>query len=210
MKPDLKEYWENVHAKGHGPCTHDSETVNLHNIGVESSTPRATVMEIGPGDGKLIRSLARKQNVTTVDIAANALKNVEDCCDFTYLTEDMDKIPSGEYDLVVCQLVFQHCPDEAVDWIMKHAIRSLKQGVGLFSFQFAFLVFGDELTPGGGWWGDRGLVGSYLFFRNPQYMRDTVEEYGGTVTWESPVKPHNQIGWQVFHVRKLPKEAKNP
>jgi hypothetical protein len=197
----LKGYWEEVHQKGHAACSSPGEVLRDHNLSAYLDGPNKQIMEIGIGDGSLVRHFAQYHKVTAVDIAPSALTQVADVS-AGVLTGDMEALPGGFYNLAIAHLVLQHCEDDMVKHIVKQTLRVLKRS-GAFSFQFAFLAWGDKLMPDGGWYGDRGLVGKYLFFRTPHEMKAIVEEAGGEVVWVSKRIEHGQMGWHIFHARRV-------
>ena len=95
-------------------------------------------MEIGVGVAESVEYIAKRHNMVAVDISQVALDKVSKIAK-TYLTENMEDIPSESIDLAFCNLVIQHCADDMVSFLIRQTLRTLKRD-GIFSFQSGYCM----------------------------------------------------------------------
>lgn len=104
-----------------------SEVLATHCIEIPKNK---TVMDIGVGTGDMADFLFQyRNNVVCVDISPTALNRVKNIA-LTYLTKDLAKAPA--VDLAIAHLVFQHCSDETIIFILNN-IKLISEGI--ISFQ---------------------------------------------------------------------------
>jgi len=107
--------------------------------------PKAAVLEIGCGIGRMLRPLARRfETVSGVDVSpemvSRARVRLADQKNITIRQmtgRTLDPIGTEKIDLAISYLVFQHIPDASVvEDIIRDTFRVLKPG-GIFKFQVA-------------------------------------------------------------------------
>jgi len=175
-----KDLWENIQKKNEILWLTRSKTKSVlryHNITIEKNKEKQkTIMEIGIGFGNTIKKLSKYYNVIAVDISQIALNRVNKIAK-TYLTEDLSLIKHNSVDWVLCHLVFQHCDDAMVKYLLKNVLNILKVD-GFFSFQFADLpnknVFFDENYK-------YALENGIMHFRSLEKMKQIINDCGGKI-----------------------------
>ena len=167
------QFWDQQHEKDEVfwlTGTLPETIIDLHRL---SEIPH-TVMEIGVGQGQFIRELfKRKCEIYAVDVSQNALDKLGHLTDHSILTEDLVNVPEESIDLAVCHLVFQHCSDDMVLFIIKEVYRLLKPG-GLFSFQIAGHQGLDKLDD----FHKNGIDSGTHYFRDKDKISDILKESG--------------------------------
>lgn len=103
---------------------------------VDRIVPRAVVLNIGVGMGHCTRALAERGCIVhALDISREGLASISDIAT-TWHVDELDRIPSKVFDLVLSHLVWQHMRDDALDAQMGAVFRSLKTD-GLWASQFS-------------------------------------------------------------------------
>jgi SAM-dependent methyltransferase len=199
---DKKAFWEEVHKKNTVYWLTDSDpdyVYKLHDITQEVAVPRKNILEIGVGTGKSIIHLKKLHNVYAVDIAEAALEKVKDGV-ITIQVNDQDRWPKNIIDIALCHLVFQHCNDNILKFVIKQVLKSLVLG-GFFTFQSAD-ADEDKL--------DANYIklvnDNLMFFRKKNEVTDIIKELGGKVIKISTDILHPNecdIIWNIFRVVKV-------
>lgn len=170
------------------------------------------VLEIGVGMGFTTKEFKERGfDISGFDIVQIALDNVKDYCK-TYNFDQIDKLPSDYFDVIVCNNVVQHVPTPLLKFEMTHFIRSLKKG-GVMSIK-SCSADGYEDTGNDPNFGIKTVhfikcdnsIG--CFCRSVNYFTKVVNICGGTteVVSDTPcyVNPMFAFitGIQIYHVRK--------
>ncbi len=190
------EFWDTAHAKQNGYWLTGSELAFLCELHEIDPPKNKVVLEVGVGLGCATRELARDNRVIAVDISQAALDNLRDSRVVSrFLTENMGRIPDNTVDFALCHLVFQHCEDDAVKFILEETIRTLRPD-GLFILQS-----GDSQSPKGQNIGRTQR--RELIWRHPDRVRQLITEAGGRVVSERiSQRKAKDIIWQLLKIAK--------
>jgi ubiquinone/menaquinone biosynthesis C-methylase UbiE len=201
---DMEDFWQGKHKESNAYWLTGSDLRKVFTAHSIQEPYDMDVMEIGVGKGIMTREMAADNRVIAVDISKVALKNVESVTEGQYVTSDMANIPDNSIDLAICHLVFQHCQEEMVRFIIRQTVRILSP-TGKFSFQTAFCEkpngMHKQLT-------DKG----FLVWRDLETMKRIVEEEGGHINWVGGRKEwpqYNDIVWDIIQVTKVRFENEN-
>jgi SAM-dependent methyltransferase len=113
---------------------------------------KGVVLEIGCGVGRMLRPLARRfEAVYGLDVSPEMisrarvrLADLPNVRVWTSNGSDLRPVKSGEVDLVISYLVFQHIPEASiVEAMIRDTFRVLKPG-GIFKFQVAGRPDGED------------------------------------------------------------------
>lgn len=203
MTDDMRLFWNKSHSKkvlsDLSGCQYD-ETIDF--LKVRDWAVRGNhVLEIGVGLGYVTKGLYENGLlVSGLDISEVALERVKDCCEQIFTTEELEKIPSDYFDLILCHNVVQHVPTDVLKEELRHCIRSLKIN-GVFALEFVSTdKIEDTWTPQYSYSG-RGLPG---FYRKPEYLEKLVNGVGGSceLVVDRKCNIGEVKGCHVFHVRR--------
>jgi len=188
-----KEFWESQHGKKN-PYWLTGSSFDLYCKHHQTDRPRnKTVLEVGVGQGHATREMARTNYIYAVDISQTALDALPQIGK-RLLTPDMVKIPSDSVDFAICHLVFQHCEDDAVEFILKQSIRALKPS-GRFYLQSgiagALTTKHQDMT-------DKGQ----LVWRSKEKLDKMIADVGGKIVSNRVVKMTQDIDWQLLKITK--------
>lgn len=193
---NAQEFWNQQHNKKSGLWLTGTRLPRLCDIHEIDIPENQTVIEIGVGFGYVTHELAKNNTVYAVDISQSALDNLSGVS-HKYLTKDMTLIPDSIADIIICHLVFQHCEDEAIDFLIRESLRLVKSD-GFISLQTA-----DCQSPANQykkWTGNRKLV-----WRRHSDVENIILKYGGKIIKNKrTVKRHlnTPIEWCILHVTK--------
>lgn len=202
----IKQVWDKAHSiNDKWMLTNSSalEMCKLHNITIPHLK---LVMEIGIGFGNFIKECNERENATiAIDISQIALDRVKFFSD-TYLTKNMISISNNIVDLAVCHLVFQHCKEEIVEFIISNTIRILKPN-GIFSFQFATIEVKDYKFPKDIKYYKEiqyCIKNDVLHFISLDKIKEIVNKYGKIISVSKPMKLHqdSEILWYFVKCSK--------
>jgi len=187
-----KEFWEEHHKKS-SPYWLTGSSLNLYCKHHRIDKPRGKiVLEVGIGQGYATRELAKDNLVHAVDISQAALDSLPNHIQ-KHLTCNMIKIPQF-IDLAICHLVLQHCEDDAVEFILKQTIRTLKPS-GIFVLQSG--IAGklsskhQEMTNKG-----------QLVWRSKEKLDKMIVAAGGKIVSDRVAKMTQDIDWQLSKIAK--------
>jgi len=194
---DMEDFWQEKHKESDLYwLTHSGlqRVLEMHELDAPSDK---VVLEIGVGGGHMTRALAKNNKVIAVDISEIAIKRLLDVVHLSYLTHQMPLLPEDYVDLAICHLVFQHCKESMVRFIIKSTLRALKLD-GAFSFQIAH----DDM-PTGIWrkMTDEGK----LVWHDLDTIKRIVDEEGGKVDWVGGFRTfpnEDNITWDIVRVTK--------
>lgn len=204
----IQAYWEEVHRQNHlgalSGCSYE-ETIFFLKV---KPIKGQKVLEIGVGLGYVTKGF--KDNgidVSALDISEFALNRVKGYCENLYLVDDIEKLPSDYFDIIICQNGIQHIPTYLLDIELPNIIRSLK-ATGVFSMEFISSNIaedtGIELTvhPEIIW---DNTIGCYC--RTPAYLEKLINKYGGdcklVYDYHGDIEEYIK-GCHIFHVTKKP------
>ena len=116
---DLTEFWQDQHTSNTPWLTGTTFGMILDQYGLEPLTfQNRRCLEIGVGKGMITRCLSQLADVVYgCDISEEALSKVRSVTGGTWLTQDIEQIPS--VDVVLCHLVFVHCDDNECERILR-------------------------------------------------------------------------------------------
>jgi len=193
----LNKFWEDNHRTNHlgWLSGYDINHYRLYHSSMAELNSDSVVLEIGIGTGTATKQISDScKELYTVDIVAEALEKVKDFSK-TYLTKDFSNVPSDIMDLVICNLVLQHCNDEEAKLLVEQGVRVLKPG-GKFSLQTANST---GLRGSGKSYEDSG----YLIMRDKSVVIDWIESFGGFVVGDSQFEHRGEhITWNVLAITK--------
>jgi 2-polyprenyl-3-methyl-5-hydroxy-6-metoxy-1,4-benzoquinol methylase len=166
----------------------------------EHVKPNLNVLEIGVGLGIVTKGFNDNGLfVSGLDISEVALKKVSKYCKETYTTNDLDKLPSDYFDIIICNRVVQHIPTNLLIVELMHCLRSLKIG-GIFALQF---VSNNKME-------DMGVNATMLNIkagtccRTPKYLEKIINELGGKckLVFSAKEVSGDVHECHVFHITK--------
>ena len=189
-----KEFWQEKHKRQHALWLTGSYLGKLCQIHSVYAPKDKVVLEVGVGLGRATRELAVDNEVYAVDISQVALDNLGNDVEKKFLSADMCDIPDNTVDWAICHLVFQHCVNDAIEFILKQTIRILKPG-GLFILQS-----GDSKKPVGA--NVARTAKRELIWHSPDEIKQAITDAGGEVLREQLSQRTVDIYWQLLHVTK--------
>ena len=200
---DVGKFWDVCHNKdvvvSLSGCGYD-ETIDFLKVR-DRIVPGHNVLEVGVGLGYVTKGLyENKLSVSALDISDVALKRVKNYCESTYLVDDVEKLPSDYFDIIICNNVVQHVRTDLLIKELNNLIRSLKLG-GVFSVEFVSSI---GLEDNGQAPSYDEIVGGGLC-RTPKFLAGLIETAGGkcTLVFDKKVDIGIVKGHHVFHVRKV-------
>jgi len=205
---EIQDYWNDVHSQNHigalSGCQY-LETINFLKL-KDHIKQNINVLEIGVGLGYVTKGLKTFGiSVSALDISQKALKRVENICEKTYITDNVDFLPSNYFDIILCHNVIQHIPTFLLNIELYHIIRSLKT-TGIFALEFIsstidedtgseeFLEFHPTFDQN---------IGCYC--RSPKYLEKMINKHSGVceLVYDCNTNISEVItGCHVFHVTK--------
>ena len=208
MKPaanpqQAKNFWETCHKDSVlSALTGANYEQTIHFMRVKPFLrPGIAVLEAGIGIGDVPRGLRDAgMRPSAMDISRNALDKVEEYCEAVYLVEDLGRIPSDYFDVIICCNMVQHVPTELLLEELKHFMRALKED-GVFSIQFV----SNDAYPDLGSMASLDRVKAGTLCRSPAYMRQVFDNLGGVCEPKittTGLKKGVVNGNHVFHVTK--------
>jgi 2-polyprenyl-3-methyl-5-hydroxy-6-metoxy-1,4-benzoquinol methylase len=198
-----KDFWEACHKDSVlSALTGANYEQTIHFMRVKPFfKPGIAVLEAGIGIGDVSRGLWEAgMRPSAMDISQNALDKVDDYCEGTYLVEDLERIPTDYFDIVICCNMVQHVPTELLLEELKHFWRSLKDD-GVFAIQFV----SNDTYPDMGAMAPLNRVKAGTLCRSPEYMRQVFDNLGGVCEPKittAGLKKGVVNGNHVFHVTK--------
>ena len=199
---EIKNFWENKHETDNIPslsgCEYE-ETIDMLKIN-EFIKNDINVLEVGVGMGYVTKGLYdRNMNVSVVDISEIALKRVENYSDNLYNSNELIKLPSNYFDLIICMNVVQHIPTKELKEELKEFMRSLKVG-GIFAVEFVSSnKFDDNGTDP-----KISIMRAGALCRTPNFLENIFLEHNGEckIVFNKDIEIGILRGQHVFHVTK--------
>lgn len=194
----MKDFWEYKHTiKNVKSLTGAQYDDTIQFLLLEQyMNPSIKILEVGCGLGYVTEGCSKIGDVSVVDISTVALDRVKDFCEATYLSDDTANLPTDYFDVIICNNVVQHIPDEALNRELEDIIRSLKPG-GIFALEFVSsdkddIEFSTKYAESG------------FLCRSSHYMHDLISNFGGksTEVLEKVVNVPPVTGCHVFHITK--------
>lgn len=134
-----RDAWNAAHAVHHEGALSGSdpkEVLDHHRI-AGHVRPGIVVLDIGIGQGGMAKHLVSQGcTVDSLDVSDEAAKTVAGTSRGFYLADDIDTLPSGEYDMAISHLVAQHMCERNLRKQIANVFRALKPG-GMFSLHLA-------------------------------------------------------------------------
>jgi SAM-dependent methyltransferase len=200
---DIKVFWESSHSKkvlsDLSGCRYD-ETVDFLKVR-DAIVHNNRVLEIGVGLGYVTKGFYEDGLlVSGLDISIIALERVRDYCENLFIVDELEKIPSNYFDLIICHNVVQHIPTNILKKELTHCIRALKSN-GVFAMEF--VSSGDIADT----WNTQyeypghGLPG---FYRTVKCMQTLINECGGSceLVVDNKCSVGAVTGCHVIHIRR--------
>ena len=134
--------------------------------------PGCTVLEVGVGLGYVTRGFFENgAKVSAVDISELGLERVLGYCEGVYSINELEKLPSDYFDVIICHNVVQHVPTGLLVSELMEFVRSLK---GVFAVEF---VSSDQFADNGE---DAKLSDVYAgrLCRTPEFMEGLFNNLG--------------------------------
>jgi len=200
-----REAWNAAHRAHHEGALSGSDPQGvLRHHGLEEAVrPGLTVLDIGVGLGGMSQYLhGRECVVDALDVADAAEETVRPYVRRFYLAQDIDTLPSDEYDLAISMIVAQHMSERNLRRQIKHVFRALKPG-GMFSLHLAGATEGPlNNLPGEI---PSGMDGAMC--RSPEYalamIGDVLRDgYSAIVTDLRMEWPQFKSYWYFVHIGK--------
>jgi len=205
---EIQNYWNDVHRQKHVGALSGCSYLDIINfLKLDKFLKKDNrVLEIGIGLGYVTEGL--KENgmiISALDISQEALDRVKDLCENTYLTTDIDLLPSNYYNVIICHNVVQHIPTYILKPELEQIIRSLKSK-GILALEFISSNLSedtgsDEFLENNPRFDEN--IGCYC--RSPKYLRDLINTYGGSckLVYDYGKEINEDIsGCYIFHVSK--------
>jgi hypothetical protein len=199
---DKEDIWQKLHETDNIEWLAGSSPYSVYKFHKITPPKNKTILEIGIGLGHSIEVMDKDNKVIAVDICQKALDRVSHIAD-TFLTEDMGDIQEGSVDTALCHLVFQHCTDEMVEFIIEKTLRCLTPE-GSFHFQFAECTEVDLLTNY-----KFAFDHDIMHFRDKDTIEEMVKRSGGVVrrvldpiNWRNRNTTYRTVTWHMFEVGK--------
>lgn len=181
--------------------------------------PGKTVLETGVGMGYVTKGLLDAGALpSALDISQTALKRVEQYCEEVYLVEDLERMPSDYFDIILCCNMVQHVHTELLKEELEHFMRSLKDD-GILAIQFV----SNDKHPDTGVAATLSNVQAGTLCRSPDIMQEIFASLNGEckhVFNVGGLRKGLVNGNHVFHVtkqsvakkkkKKKDKDKKNP
>jgi ubiquinone/menaquinone biosynthesis C-methylase UbiE len=199
--------WNECHkAQAVGPLTGSGATGVLKNHALSGLIRSGmTVLDIGVGLGDMAKHLHKVGcTVDSMDIADAAEATVKSYIRSFYRAQELDRLPTNEYDFAISHLVAQHQWDRQLKEQIAAVFASLKVG-GTFSLHLA--AFDDPALNNYAHQGiPQGFDGSMgrtrehsaaLIMEAIPSGAYSIKEVGRQMDW-----PHFGSYWYFFHIRK--------
>lgn len=202
MNSDIKDFWNKCHLKRSlenlSGSTYDTDIPFLKVADI--MCPGMHILEVGVGMGYVIESLFNKGFImSALDISEISLSRVAPYCEKLFSIDDLDKLPSDYYDLILCSNVVQHIPTDILKNELTYCIRSLtSDGVLALEFVSTDKESDTGINP------DMNTIQNGGCCRTPEIMCEIVAECGGICDIVFNKKVNNDIvrGCHVAHIRR--------
>jgi len=206
---EARGFWEACHQAEsiqHLSGADYDKTISFLKL-VDFIKPGKTALEVGVGMGYVTKGLIDAGLLpSAADISQTALDRVQQYCDEVYIVEDLDRLPSDYFDIIICCNMVQHVHTELLKQELEHFMRALKGG-GVFAIQF---VSNDKHADTGAA-ATLASVQAGVLCRSPDVMREIFGGLGGECSHVLNVgglKKGLVNGNHVFHVTKKSEEPK--
>lgn len=197
-----KDFWDEQHKieeiSTSSGCQYD-ETIDFLQIR-ENIVGKLNVLEIGVGLGYVTRGLKEAgMNVSAVDVSVLSLNKIKDYCENIYSIDELNKLPSNYYDIIICNNVVQHITTNLLIGELREFMRSLKPG-GIFAVEFVSSDMFDDngINP------DFDDIRAGRLCRTPGFLEDILNQFGGRckLVFDKKINISVLRGHHVFHVIK--------
>lgn len=199
---NLPDFWEAMHLTNNLYELTGSQlntVANFLRIQTRLQQKACHILVIGVGFGYEISQLvALGHTVSALDIAPAALKRVAPLIKVGYLANQIQTLPSNQFDLIISFLVTQHLSDADFSAQLHNCLRALTNN-GIFALQYAQVVnqrkyfsLSDQIRHG-------------QVSRSPKKFKQMVDNQGGYIVWHSVpyLIPHVMINWYAVHLTKV-------
>lgn len=190
---DIKSFWEDHHhrdAQQWLTGTSFDQIMKFYSL-TQEQLQHKVFLEIGVGLATVTASLSKSvDTLYCADISEHALKRVESYAAGTWLTTEIDKIPS--VDIALCHLVLVHCDDAECQRIL--ASINLRPG-GKIYCQFSCLTSPDALKNLNSKIKPLLVDSGMHFFRDETKINRIIESAGLKVVTVRDTNPGSYHGW---------------
>lgn len=138
--------WDGWHSRGEVESTSPAGLLELHEVEI---TPGMVFLDVGVGVGAMTRAAIEwGAIVDALDVSEVAGQQVSGIVRRFYLADQLEELPTEEYDVALSHLVAQHMLDDELREQSEQIYRALRTG-GVFTIQFAGSDLGgvDRLLP---------------------------------------------------------------
>lgn len=200
---EMEDYWNEQHAVQNIAMLSNYSFAQVGSfLQVKNLVgPGVKVLDIGVGTGKEIKDMAKLgAEVYGLDISIESYEAIMDIVEDFWLFEDIEQLPEGKFDVIVCQLVVQHTSDETLKRLLKYAIRSLTMN-GVFAIQYSTHLDHHHVT-------NESLIKQKAggVCRKKEHMKRLIEGSGGLTTYncKSINYPTANSQWNAYHIVRSP------
>lgn len=198
-------FWDDQQKKDNNPHLSNSSLADLQEgMGLTALFQKKRVLrilEIGIGTGNATRELYELgHNVSALDISAIALYKVRGFCSSVFFVDEVSKMPSNHFDLIICGNVIQHVPTEILIPEFREVFRSLHTD-GTLAIQFVSATG----VYGGGGRDFEEFQSLRCFPRSPEFFIDLFTGWGGEIVFKytSPIEGNYKVdSYTVLHICK--------
>jgi len=196
-----QDFWNECHLKNNQHfLTGSSGSQVWKNLQIEDRICAGSrVLNIGVGLGYCTKDLvSRGCKVDVLDISPIALSRVSSIVENSWLPNQFDLMPVGEYDLVLSHLVSQHMPTSELEKQVQYIVKALAPS-GLFAMQFSSWLPGVHAEVS-----TKNIKSGGMCYSQVE-MQGIIERCGGRVQkmakiYEFPAKGSS---WSIVHITKL-------
>ena len=199
-----REFWDyqhiipNMEELTNSPFEPMVDACKIRNI----MKPKMHILEVGVGSGLATKGFYDNGYfISALDISNIALNNVREYCEYVYMIEQLDEMPSNYFDIIIMMNAIQHIPTDMLTYELGHLMRSLKND-GVLVLEFVSTDTAEDTGYNTYWDGSD----SGVYCRTPKFMENMINNMGGECELVENNKCHGLgivTGCHTFHVKKL-------
>ena len=183
----LREYWRECHANRDLKLLSGyTGAATWNNLRVmDKIISGSHILEIGPGLGYSVKEMVdRGVHVSAMDIVPEAFECIKDVVEYTYLADELDKLPKDYFDLVISHNVSCHQSDDTLREQIKAVIQSLKP-TGIFALGVAGkgpMSWPEDFQPKC----EMDILGAGAKTRSEEEIKQIIDSAGGYTVFVGP------------------------